>query len=146
MNIIRVALFAPLFFLAGISAARADMPPPDDYVEKCTVALKEQTGTTCEACQNSYESFQGNDPCKTKYTGTNFTHVCKSWGASAWTEVWCDGPPRPESDDSDSGCSYANSSLGKSAQLTVPIGLGLIALAFARKRRQRERRSPRAKS
>lgn len=136
MNIVRIGLFAPLFFLAGISTARADVPPPDDYVEQCTVALKEQPGTTCEACQNSYESFQGNDPCKTKYAGTNFTKACKSWGASVWTEVWCDGPPRPDSADSDSGCSCTHVGIGKSAPVTVPVGLALVALAFARRSRR----------
>lgn len=138
MSIVRIALFAPLFFLAIISVARADVPPPDGYIEQCTVARKEQPGTTCEACPNSYESYQGNDPCITKYTGTKFAKACRSGGASFWTEVWCDGPPRPDGadSDSDSGCTCTHVSIGKSAPTTVPIGLGLVVLACAKRRRR----------
>lgn len=139
MGIIRAALFVPLFFLAGIHIARADLPPPGDYVEECTVARKEQSGTTCEQCKNSYKSFQGDDPCKTKYAETNFEYVCKGWGASVWTEVWCAEPACPDDNEPDSGCSYTHSKIGEFAPMTLPIGLGIVVIAVARKRRRDER-------
>ncbi len=89
-------------FLTGIAlsagylpTAWADVPPPSDYVEECTVAKKQVSGMACVACQNDYRSFatDAGDPCQTQYAGQGYAKLCKSWGASVWTEVWCRGEP-----------------------------------------------------
>lgn len=73
------------------SIALADVAPPSDYVEQCTVAKKQTAGKACEACKNSYQSFQEGyqDPCKSQFDAGGYTKVCQSRGASVWTEVWC---------------------------------------------------------
>jgi|GEM_PF-2900396 len=87
-------------FLLGITLsasylplARADVAPPDDYVEQCTVEKKQVTGLACVSCANDYRSFatDAGDPCALQYQPQGYTKNCKSWGASVWTEVWCKG-------------------------------------------------------
>lgn len=87
-------------FLVGISLsvgylplALADVAPPDGYVEQCTVEKQQAPGKSCQACQNDYRSFttDAGDPCQQQYGGLGYTKMCKSWGASVWTEVWCTG-------------------------------------------------------
>ncbi len=74
--------------------AAADIPPPPDYVETCTVKLQcapEEVGVSC----STY--FGEADKCTKLYSGKGFTHKCRTHGASTWTEVWCapKGTPLP---------------------------------------------------
>lgn len=74
------------------SFALADIPPPDDYVETCTVAQ------ACEgegvACGDAYFGDRG--ACARQYAEQGYTRACKTRGASTWTEVWClTGEPEP---------------------------------------------------
>jgi len=112
------------------TGARADVPPPDGYVEECTVEKKEQPGTDCKACPNNPSNPQ--DYCA-QQVGAGYTKVCNSYGASVWTEVWCNGPPRPAEEES-GGCS-----LGRSpSEGGVPwLGTALAAMAWILARRRR---------
>lgn len=72
--------------LTLISAqSRADLPPPDDYVETCTLEKQQQAGETCKGCKADYS-----DPTAcTKEFSSDYTYRCKDWGASVWMEIWC---------------------------------------------------------
>ncbi len=72
-----------LGFLAG--HALADVAPPPDYVEKCTIEEQQGAGDECQPCG---ASFQGREKC-TALGAEGYKHRCKAHGASVWTEVWC---------------------------------------------------------
>jgi hypothetical protein len=76
--------FAPLAF-AGV--AHADVPPPPGYVETCTVEQQQTGGARCEACRASYQDANA---CATRFASTQLQRRCRTSGASAWTEVWCE--------------------------------------------------------
>ncbi|HJX66178.1 MAG TPA: hypothetical protein VJ860_19740 [Polyangia bacterium] len=80
--------------LAG--AARADIPPPPDYVETCTLANKQTPTSECLACAADYNNFGRCGPLLSPYC---YSKVCQTWGGSAHTEIWCrtkgDGAPVP---------------------------------------------------
>jgi hypothetical protein len=66
--------------------ARADVPPPPDYVETCTIE-KQQTATAeCLECRTWVSHM---NRCANSLVPYCFTKSCKTRGASAWTEVWC---------------------------------------------------------
>lgn len=71
---------------SALSPARADIPPPRDYKETCTVKLQQKKGTTCAECR----AWHGErDACEKSLGANGWSKACKGWGASAWTEVWC---------------------------------------------------------
>jgi MYXO-CTERM domain-containing protein len=90
---VRGLLFGIALSACYLPTALADVPPPDGYVEECTVAKKQVSGRSCAACQNDYRSFATSavDPCQSQYASQGYEKICKSWGASVWTEVWCRG-------------------------------------------------------
>jgi hypothetical protein len=66
--------------------AWADVPPPDDYVETCTVAKQETSTTECLTCRAYYGATTR---CQTMLEPFCFSKTCKSYGASGWNEVYC---------------------------------------------------------
>ena len=86
-------------FLLGITLsvgyvplAIADVAPPPGYVEQCTVEKQQTVGKSCVACPNDYKSKfadAGPSACQVQYEPQGYTKACNSYGASAWTEVWC---------------------------------------------------------
>lgn len=126
------AVLCTALFVSYSAPVMADAPPPAGYEEKCKVELKEQDGTSCQECENGPGGGGDLEACKKKYAGTKFSYVCKTWGASFWTEVWCDGPPRVEEED---GCSC--SSLGTGPRpLVAGVFAGLAVLGLALRRRR----------
>lgn len=114
-------MFLPL--LASI--ALADIAPPPDYVETCTVENQQAEGRTCEACADAYHGDV--EACAKKFEGKGLTRACRTAGASVWTEVWCDGPANPAQGQTEpppappkKGCDVTGASAG---------GLGLVLLA-----------------
>jgi hypothetical protein len=78
-----------LLLLAAASycgSARADVPPPEGYVEQCSAARQQSAESHCEEC-GTYHGDR--DRCVNQYASTPFTKRCQSAGASVWTEVWC---------------------------------------------------------
>lgn len=81
-------------FLGDTMGVRADVPPPSDYVESCTVAKQQTAGKQCVSC-NAWHGER--DKCEKSLGTKGYEHVCKGWGASSWDEVWCkSGAPKQE--------------------------------------------------
>ena len=118
---IRLLLPAALT-LIWCGTAMADIAPGPGYVEDCTVAKKEQSGTTCEECGSGRDN---ETLCADLDEGTEFEYVCQTTGATVWTEVWCDGPPR-------TGCSVAPGAAPTAAAASLA---GFLGLWFALRRR-----------
>jgi hypothetical protein len=89
MMMIKPAVFPAMLavlFAASALPARADVPPPPDYVENCTVA-KQQTATTeCLECRAYYGA---SSRCQTMLAPYCFTKICKTYGASVWSDILC---------------------------------------------------------
>lgn len=117
-----------LLLLLHLATARADVAPGPFHREDCTADKKEQDGTTCVECSSWYgaETDTASETCEEQYAGTAYTYVCQTDGASVWTEVWCDGPPRE-------GCGCA---AGSGSAASAALGLALLGLV---RRRRRER-------
>ncbi len=72
-----------LTLLAWVGVARADLPPPPDFVEVCTPAVCPQgAGVSCEG------SFEGRVACEA-LEARGYVASCRTSGASVWTEVMC---------------------------------------------------------
>jgi hypothetical protein len=83
----RTQLFlASLLVAAGAAPAFADIPPPEGYVEKCTVAKQQTSTTECLDCRAWYSA---RDRCTNLLAPYCYSGICNSYGASAWTEVHC---------------------------------------------------------
>jgi MYXO-CTERM domain-containing protein len=135
--------FAILCSWAGV--AQADLPPPDDYVETCTLDQRQGPGLSCVEC---FASFEDPNACDVTWSAQGYNHVCRSYGASAWTEVWCQSATGTgEGTGSDTGAQHAaprpainrgGCSVGGSWDAwAVPVGLvllGLVASPWLRRR------------
>jgi len=72
--------------LLVIPAARADIPPPEGYVETCTLEKQGTAENECVSCG----SFHGTpEKCSTLHGADGYTKNCQAGGASVWTEIWC---------------------------------------------------------
>lgn len=130
MNIRNIVLLSFGILFTGARPAHADAPPPVGYKEKCKIGLKEQEGTMCEECPNGPGDGEGVERCEKQFSGTEFSYVCKTRGASFWTEVWCDGPPREAE-----GCSCTLTGAGATGSVAL---VGLM-MAFGLRRRREKR-------
>ena len=74
--------------LGAVSAvpAIADVPPPEGYVETCTIAKRQTATSECLACASWVSQI---NRCTNLLVPYCYTKVCKTYGASAWTEVFC---------------------------------------------------------
>lgn len=101
----------------GSGTARADIPPPDGYVENCTIEKQQRPGMECVACQATHST-----PCSV----ASYTRQCSTYGASVWTEIWCytDGGPGLNTGGSPGTGGGANTggSTGTAGQPTLPDG------------------------
>lgn len=85
MKAITILAATSLPLLATV--ARADLPPPGDYVEDCTTDKQQRTGEECLLCGNVYHSDR--DRCARDHKADGYERRCKTWGGSVWREVWC---------------------------------------------------------
>jgi hypothetical protein len=81
-----IGAFLATAAFAGIAAA--DVAPPEDYVETCTLDQQQKPGESCVACQATY--FDDPNPCEQQYDPLGYSKRCASWGTSH-TEIWCKG-------------------------------------------------------
>jgi MYXO-CTERM domain-containing protein len=72
--------------LLASAHAIADQPPPEGYVEKCTVAKQQTASSECLDCSAWVSHL---NRCTNLLAPYCYTRICKSYGASAWTEVLC---------------------------------------------------------
>ncbi len=83
LRLVAVPFAASVALLA--SSARADLAPPPNYVESCTIenAPKDQECHRCGA-------FFGNRTwCSDELASYGFSQQCRTRGASVWGEIWC---------------------------------------------------------
>jgi len=80
--------FSMALVLVAVSAtpAWADVPPPDGYVETCTSAKQQTESSECLECRGWVSQSQR---CTNLLVPYCYTKICNSYGASAWTEVFC---------------------------------------------------------
>jgi hypothetical protein len=64
--------------------AWADLPPPDGYVETCTIANQQTPTSECLICWATRGMADRCDPLLLPYC---YTNVCHAWSGS--DEVWC---------------------------------------------------------
>jgi hypothetical protein len=76
-----------LLLLSALSFA--DIPPPDDYVETCTLKIQGVGGRDCNECAGYHG---GREPCEA-LEKDGYLSVCRTHGASVWTEVVCKPGP-----------------------------------------------------
>ena len=110
-----------LSLLVLVAPSHADVAPGPVYVEACPIEKLEQDGTTCESCRNGMSSADtsGVDPCEAQFEGRDFEYVCQTWGASSWTEIWCDGPTKQ-------GCGCAAGGPGTASWVVGALLVGIL--------------------
>jgi len=80
------ALFAALTLSTLAPRARADVAPPFEPVESCTMKAQSGAGKECLSCA----AFHGNSShCEESLASHGFTRGCRSGVALVWSEVWC---------------------------------------------------------
>ncbi len=82
-----VVLPTVLFVTLRAVTALADVAPPPDYVESCTLANHQRPATECQLCGDAYHGEP--EACRNKLGATGYTRSCRTSGASVWNEVWC---------------------------------------------------------
>ena len=149
--------FLTAFVVLGVaSTVSADVAPPPDYVEDCTIENEQGTGETCISC-NTYHGEP--DACSDEWGSQGYEHRCNTAGASVWDEVWCkadetegtgETPPSngdeeettDEVDETTDGCGEEDedglasaSIVSNTAGAAVCAFFALGALIFIRRRR-----------
>jgi hypothetical protein len=119
--------------------ALADIPPPADYVETCTVELAcpSAQGVACSA------SFDDRDACLRDWGDKGYSKACSTRGASVWTEVWCStaAPPGPASDEPPTPSEPASPDVRKTSRCSSVTSsatwmFAMVGLIGLRRRRQ----------
>jgi MYXO-CTERM domain-containing protein len=87
-------LFLALTLQVAIpSTASADIPPPQGYVETCTVEHQQGLGRTgCEQCTQSRARPDARS-CASLFANRGKSHVCTGGGATVYHEIWCETTP-----------------------------------------------------
>jgi hypothetical protein len=90
-----------LLLAVVVVPAYADVAPPENYVETCTME-KQQTGNLeCFPCSGTMSAgaadsgIEGMCEDPATYEADGYEKKCQTAGASNWTEIWC----RPGSAD-----------------------------------------------
>lgn len=85
-----------VFLLALIAMpAYADVAPPDDYVETCTLQKQQTGGLECFECSGTMSAgaadsgIEGMCEAPATYEADGYTQKCQTAGASNWKEIWC---------------------------------------------------------
>ncbi len=81
-----------MFLSLFVSTALADLAPPPDYVEECTVAIQCREGEQGRECRASYNA---RDTCDL-LLDEGWERRCKTNGRSVWSEVFCRADPGVE--------------------------------------------------
>lgn len=85
-----VAVSSSMGWILRASAAWADVPPPSDYVEACTIDKICSKGQECVTCRADFNDLtMKRSVCQESLGPLGFQKQCKAWGASLWNEIWC---------------------------------------------------------
>ncbi len=79
-------------FLCRSALAHADIAPPI-HVQVCTVETQCRASEEGVSCVGSHVD---RDRCEKQYAKNGYARRCKTYGASAWTEVWCRPKVKPK--------------------------------------------------
>jgi MYXO-CTERM domain-containing protein len=109
---------AMLACILGVGSVRADLAPPSDYVEQCTIAKQQGRDMECVTCSATHSQA-----CSVP----GYTRQCTTRGASAWTEIWCrggDGGPSANTGGGtgEGGAANTGGSAGTAGPPVVPEG------------------------
>jgi hypothetical protein len=66
---------------AAVSPALADVPPPEGYVEKCTIAKQQTSKTECLECMGMHDQTER---CTNLLLPYCYTKVCQTWGSTSF--------------------------------------------------------------
>jgi hypothetical protein len=87
---LRTALLSALALGLVLSRpAAADVAPPDDYVEECTIEKKQTPSSECLVCRTVRAMYDNSNRCTLLLSPYCFTSVCGAWGGASYPEVWC---------------------------------------------------------
>ena len=120
MNTRLFAAMVVTVFVLVSSKGEADVPPPEDYEEDCTLEKQHFDGMEGFTCDGggavSPEDEGACDPDANEAEGYSF--VCNTLGASFNTEIWCKespdatGPAGDPDASEDDGCSVVTPGAG----------------------------------
>lgn len=96
-----IGTISALAVLGLTRGAEGDVPPPDDYIETCTMDRQQQQGESCILCP---VTFEDSDACTRGCGPLGYTKRCQTWGAAAYEEVLC----RSTSSPSQGECTRVN--------------------------------------
>lgn len=129
------------------SIAAADLPPPAGYVETCDPSYF--PGARCEVCATWHSDER---PCAQRAELAGMASCCRSYGASSWSEVWCEAPcpaptaPRAAAAESPRREAAGEDGAGGGCALSRPraaapglLGLAAIAAILGARRRRSAR-------
>lgn len=121
------------------SAARADVPPPSDYVEQCTPDIQCKDGRVCGTFHG-----EANADCAKAATEAGLEQRCTSWGATVGSAVFCPkGAPVPEppkvapAKKGCGGCVSASASASGGGLVVSTLAALVIGAVLARRARRR---------
>jgi hypothetical protein len=86
---IRMASLLFALTLPLAQQALADVAPPENYVEQCTLAKKTTSTSECLVCQAIREGYSYSDRCPLLLSPYCYVKVCGAWGGVSYPEVWC---------------------------------------------------------
>ena len=103
------------------NAALADIPPPRDYVEGCTVERVQKPGERCSSCS----AWHGErDACEKSLGKAGYEHRCSTLGASVWSEIWCKSAAKPDGPAAASSTGFATPPPATTASPTTATPAG----------------------
>lgn len=124
--------------LLMVGLALADIPPESGYEETCL--LEYYDADHCADCEASAQEELPDCPA---LEAAGKEEVCKSYGATFWSEVWCDpgfsepvSGPEVEGEDDCGSCDKSSSAA------VMFTGAGLLLLVARRRRAPASRPGP----
>jgi hypothetical protein len=95
----RWSLMVVACVVAIATVAMADVAPPDDYIETCTLEQQHHDDFECLECRMSYLVDQNDEEGMEGYcdpdalSDDGYEQKCRTWGGSVWDEIWCRPSP-----------------------------------------------------
>jgi hypothetical protein len=133
-----VASLSAVSVVSVASVARADVPPPSDYVEQCTLEIQCKDGRACGTFHG-----EANPECAKAATEAGMEQRCTSWGATVGGAVFCPkGAPVPPPRAAPAkkgcgGCVAASASANGDGLVVTGVAALVIGAALARRIRRR---------